>query len=58
MANQHNNTAKSETISDEFLSKTDKEYIAEIVTDWLSEHGVERPTEIAYSITVEWKEQD
>jgi hypothetical protein len=48
---------KTETIDPDFLSNTDKNYLMEIVTDWLADHSVEGIEEVAYSITVEWKEQ-
>ncbi len=48
---------KTEIIDPDFLSNTDKNYLMEIVTEWLADHGIGDIEEVAYSITVEWKEK-
>lgn len=47
-------TKQKETIWDEFYSKKDREFLVELVGDWLSENGYE-PEAFEFSITVEWE---
>lgn len=44
-----------EIIRDEFYSDSDRQFLAELVGDWLSENGYE-PESFEFYITVEWEE--
>lgn len=46
---------RKEIIWDEFYSNNDRQFLAELVGDWLSENGHE-PESFEFSITVEWEE--
>jgi hypothetical protein len=46
----------TENISDEFLSVTDRDYLAELVTDWLAENE-HTPDEFEFQIKVRWTEE-
>jgi len=46
---------QDETIHDEFLSKTDRQYLAELVGDWLAENN-HTPESFEFSVRVQWQE--
>ena len=46
-----------EGIHDEFLSKSDREYLTELVGDWLAERtDGDSPESFEFQITVNWEE--
>lgn len=59
----HAYAEKSDTIPSDFLTKSDKEHLMSLVSDWLfslnlSDEEIENMEEISYSITVTWKEKE
>lgn len=44
-----------QTIDPEFLSRSDRQFMQELVIDWLNENDI-TPVLFSYRITVEWEE--